>query len=318
MNLALIESDFLPRWSDPLSLLNPVRNEHGQRQVDKLVRLYERNCLAKVAEKDNYLIPRKIHRIWLGSKEPTELYRLGETWNKAHPEWEYTLWDDNKVKQFDFGTRDLFEQANCFGQKADILRVEILKVHGGLYVDCDFECIEKVDTFLKRYEFFASSALVLQAHLGWPEIWKSPLIVNNALIGSRPDHPILHAYLNRIRANWQGSGAYEIKTGELSPIALWAMGGRKKAHKIKELGLRTYLPFHDSVVEEAGLEGRLDVVFPHTFFHPSLGGGISPLLVMPQFWSRAQGLATFRKLKDYDRLWPHSFANHLSKRTWAN
>ena len=72
MNLALIESDFLPRWSDPLSLLNPVRNEHGQRQVDKLVRLYERNCLAKVAEKDNYLIPRKLHRIWLGSKEPTE------------------------------------------------------------------------------------------------------------------------------------------------------------------------------------------------------------------------------------------------------
>ena len=313
----LDETEFIPAGSDPLKFTDDVRNPRGRTQLARLRALYAQRCPARAPELDRDLIPRTLHRVWLGGPPPAEVVRFGETWRRHHPDWDFVLWDEAKVRAEGFGTADLIAQASCFGQKVDVLRVEILNRYGGVYVDTDFECFRPIDTLLRRYEFFASSAFILQAHLGWPSVWPSPLIVNNAFIGARANHPILTAYLDRIRRDWKPAAAYRVAPGELSAIAILAMGGRAKADHVKELGLRTYLPFHDVTAELAGADDRRDVVLPHTYFHPTLGGGRAPLFAMPQFWWRALNAPLGLFATDrYDRVWPESYANHVSKRTW--
>lgn len=317
MRRLLEETELMPPGCDPLGFTRHINTPRGREQFARLQRLYARNGPSRMPEGEHDLIPKILHRVWLGSPPPPEVVACGESWRRHHPDWTFILWDDERVRKAGFTCVDLVDDASCFGQKSDVLRVEILNRYGGVYVDTDSECFRPIDTLLRRYEFFASTVFILQAHLGWPAIWPSPLIVANAFIGSRPDHPILRAYLERVRRDWRAAELYRVRPGELSPLAVWVIGGRARADHIKEVGLRTFLPFHEVVTQLAGEDGRRDVVLPHTFFHPTLGGGLRRLLAMPKFWAHALvhplGLAATDR---YDRVWPESYANHVSKRTW--
>ena len=78
-------------------------------------------------------IPLVLHQIWLGGRPlPERFRRFRERWIELHPEWEHRLWTDREVAAFDFETRDLFEEAEDFGMKSDILRAEVLRRYGGL------------------------------------------------------------------------------------------------------------------------------------------------------------------------------------------
>ena len=44
--------------------------------------------------------------------------------------------------------RDAYLAAPNFGQKADILRYELLERYGGVYVDVDMECLQSLDPLL--------------------------------------------------------------------------------------------------------------------------------------------------------------------------
>lgn len=51
------------------------------------------------------------------------------------------LWTDEHVARLPLFNRAEYDKATNYGAKSDILRYELLYVYGGVYVDCDMQCI---------------------------------------------------------------------------------------------------------------------------------------------------------------------------------
>jgi mannosyltransferase OCH1-like enzyme len=129
------------------------------------------------------VIPRVFHQIWLG-EEPFPYDEQRETWRRLHPDWEHRLWAEDDVP----GDLALGEAANRLRQpaeRADILRLELLHRHGGVYLDADFECLESIDPLLDGVTCF----------LGLLDSGR----VSNAVIGCIPGHPLLARAMQEVR-----------------------------------------------------------------------------------------------------------------------
>ena len=135
-----------------------------------------------------YLIPKKIHLIWLGSPLPERCKKMADSWKKFHPNWEVKIWADCDVAAFKMQNQLAFDRAKNYGEKSDIWRYEILYRLGGLYVDTDFECLAPFDAIHQSTGFYAG--------LGYT---KDPLLYNG-LIGCSEKHPIMKLCMDRIVA----------------------------------------------------------------------------------------------------------------------
>lgn len=100
-----------------------------------------------------------------------------------------------------------YHAAPTFAQKADILRYELLHAYGGVYADCDVECLKRFDSFLE-YPAFAG--------------WESPDCICNAVIGAEANAPILRAVREEICRRWRGGTdiIYETATGMFTEVAV--------------------------------------------------------------------------------------------------
>jgi len=131
------------------------------------------------------VIPNVFHRIWLGSKPlPPEFRAFGDTWRRHHPGWEMWLWRDEHLD--DLALPSFFYHAESHTERSDILRCELLRRFGGVYVDTDFECRQRLDDLIEGLTMFAG--------------YYMPGEVCNALIGAAPHHPVLEAALTRLPA----------------------------------------------------------------------------------------------------------------------
>ncbi|MCH9620730.1 MAG: hypothetical protein S4CHLAM20_01310 [Chlamydiia bacterium] len=107
-------------------------------------------------------IPKIIHQVWVGPNPmPDEYKEYTKTWKAMHPGWEYKLWTNKDVEDFDWINKDMFLRAKNPGMKADIWRYEIVHKYGGVYVDCDMESQRPLDPMHSRLEFYASYLFVL-------------------------------------------------------------------------------------------------------------------------------------------------------------
>lgn len=88
------------------------------------------------------MIPRIIHQVWGGGAIPDEVTRWMFSWRAMHADWQYILWRD--APQW-LVNRGAFDQAPSWAQKSDVLRYEVLKRYGGLYVDADCQCHRPID-----------------------------------------------------------------------------------------------------------------------------------------------------------------------------
>lgn len=89
-------------------------------------------------------IPRIMHQIWIGPKEPPCLWMdtFRVDYMAANPGWQYWLWTDTEVESLPMLNRDIYDEEKDWQCKADILRLEILWRHGGLYLDADLISLE--------------------------------------------------------------------------------------------------------------------------------------------------------------------------------
>lgn len=146
---------------------------------------------ARHAEYTPESIPKIIHQIWLGSPFPKRYKNFQNLIKKFHPDWEYKLWTDNDIKSLQLINQRAYDAAPNFGEKSDIARYEILYKFGGIYLDTDVECLRSFDFLRRHYGFFAALE---------PLFRSSPtcLSLSNAIIGSRPGHPILSECIAQI------------------------------------------------------------------------------------------------------------------------
>lgn len=99
-------------------------------------------------------IPKIIHQIHMGDRPmSTEELNWQLTWKKYNPDWEFILWNDDKIKTIKMINQKHFEESDNYSMKSDVLRFEILYQIGGLYVDTDFECLRPLDSFFHNKDF---------------------------------------------------------------------------------------------------------------------------------------------------------------------
>lgn len=151
-------------------------------------------------------IPRIIHRIWLGPNPMSDQYaEYGETWRRHHPDWEMRLWTDETVAELDLP--EAYERSRDHLERCDVLRVELLRRFGGVYVDCDVECRKPIDRLIEGVSAFASYQ---QANRD---------VIQNGVMGSVPGHPAMERAAREV-VETVGSGPITEATGPdfLTPI----------------------------------------------------------------------------------------------------
>jgi len=107
-----------------------------------------------------------------------------ETWKRHHPGWEVRLWTEEDLPA-DPIRPEVLERLRAPVERADILRLEILYRHGGLYVDTDLECLRPIDRLLEGERFVG--------------VCVKPGRMTNTLIASVPAHPLLEEALRELQ-----------------------------------------------------------------------------------------------------------------------
>jgi mannosyltransferase OCH1-like enzyme len=130
-------------------------------------------------------IPRIFHQIWVGPDPlPEEFEAYGQTWRTRHPDWELRLWTEANLPG-DLERKEAYELLRRPAERADVLRLELLYRHGGVYIDVDFECLRSIEPLIEGAEFFVG--------------YRKPHRVNNAIVGSVRGHPVLEQAIREIR-----------------------------------------------------------------------------------------------------------------------
>lgn len=129
------------------------------------------------------LIPKTFHRIWLGDTPmPVEFVNFGRTWCHKHPSWGIKLWtNQNMIK---LQNQKAYDYVFSPILKADIAKLEILYNLGGVYIDCDFDCLKNIELLLGNIKVFAAR--------------ESPDIISTAIMGSVPKNGVIKSLINGV------------------------------------------------------------------------------------------------------------------------
>lgn len=150
------------------------------------------------------VIPKILHQVWEGVAEPivpTRLKILSETWKKHNPEWNYLLWNAEKMNFFIkehfpyyWETYSNFKYAV---QRWDAIRYMLLYVYGGIYVDLDTECFKNIESiFTSNKNIYIGLEPYDHILYGYP----NPLI-GNAFLASTPKQEFWLNILDTINEN---------------------------------------------------------------------------------------------------------------------
>jgi len=131
-------------------------------------------------------VPTIIHQTWRDSDTiPMNWQQASNSCRSFHPNYEYRLWTDKDArrlieKEFPclLSTFDLYPYDI---QRADVIRLIVLYVYGGIYLDLDIICLKSLDQ-LRRYKFVLPRT--------------RPVGLSNDFIIAEPKHPFLLQVLN--------------------------------------------------------------------------------------------------------------------------
>ena len=150
----------------------------------KIRKIYEKSEIKPCENK----IPKVIHFIWLGKPIPKWYEEVIDDWKQKNTSFDIKLWGNEESYKFikDKFSFETFSKSKNFGVKSDVLRYEILKDQGGLYVDTDFLCLSsEFDKLHDSFSFYAGICL------------EKVVQINNGIMASVPNHPILDACIQQ-------------------------------------------------------------------------------------------------------------------------
>ncbi|MBA2307625.1 hypothetical protein H0W26_05845 [Candidatus Dependentiae bacterium] len=156
-----------------------------------LKELYDTNYLPQKAAEGRNLIPKIVHQIWVGPHQPPAIFKESQkSIQKYLPDWEYKLWTDADIPTLDLYNKKFYDLSTNYGEKADILRYELLYKYGGVYLDVDIILLKPLDSLLPYDLWTTIMPLDLHGHLG------------NCVIGSIAGHPLLEHCIYTIKDDW--------------------------------------------------------------------------------------------------------------------
>ncbi|WP_244642318.1 glycosyltransferase family 32 protein [Chelatococcus reniformis] len=111
-------------------------------------------------------IPRLIHQYWDSRVIPDDVAELTRSWSEHNPAWIYRRFDRSEAQEYlrsNFGpsAARAFRRTRHAAQQADLFRLAVLLVEGGVYADADDRCLASLDAPTS-----SASLLLRQEHLG--------------------------------------------------------------------------------------------------------------------------------------------------------
>jgi mannosyltransferase OCH1-like enzyme len=135
-----------------------------------------------------------VHQVWIGSRDISpRLLGYCENIRNSFPDWKYKLWTESDMEDlsknafFPKVVRGEFDNMNI-GTRSDIVRLEILRQHGGVYFDADIDSLRSdlrplfVNTGFTYADYFS----------GGPG--------NQVMAADEPENSFIELFLIRIRA----------------------------------------------------------------------------------------------------------------------
>ena len=168
------------------------------------------------------MIPRVIHRIWLGSDPmPDDFERYGRTWGDHHPDWEMRLWTDHDVPEL--RSAEALERCRHHGEGSDLVRYEVLLRFGGVYVDTDMECLRSLEPLMDVPAFAGETR---------------PGKLGSAVLGSVSGH---HAFEVMLKRASDGAGRGHVSGASGARLLTDVLLGRDD---VKVFPPEIFYPFH--------------------------------------------------------------------------
>ena len=175
------------------------------------------------------MIPKIIHQIWIGdqSKRPSNLM---QTWQNNHPEWEYRLWTESEINDFDLFNRRKYDAHPMLSGKADIARYEILFKFGGFFIDADSISIKPMDDLLNN-KFIA--VYENETHRG--------SLLANGYFGCVAESRIMFNMINKVRTLDENRMISRHAWETTGPLPFTKEVSREN---VKILSSHTFMPVH--------------------------------------------------------------------------
>lgn len=164
-----------------------------------------------------------IHQVWVGEADiPDEELAFAETFRKKCPDWMLLLWTDNPDKFKDGPWHDRHAPpeshlGQCFkvirertdpkilpALMSDIIRLDVLTLFGGVYMDTDIYCVKDITPLFARPKLALAHEYMNNA-------------VGNCMIAAEREHPALYTCMNNIYFKIQ---AVVIRGGRMEPVPI--------------------------------------------------------------------------------------------------
>jgi hypothetical protein len=180
-------------------------------------------------------VPRVIHRVWLGGAEMPAAHRhFGRTFADAHPRWKMRLWGDADLPSLDIGDAER-ARARTPSELSNLVRYEVLRRFGGVYVDTDVECRRNFGKLLAGVDAFAALEL--------------PGRVGTAVLGGVPGHAAFERAA-RLARQTLGLGPHSASANGPYLMTLIA----EQEPDVTVFGAETFYPYLWDEPERAGWE----------------------------------------------------------------
>lgn len=161
--------------------------------------MYYQNIEAAKEDRSSLRIPRIIHQIWLGSPVPEMFRDWMASWMNLSG-WEYKLWTEKEISELSLYNKTLYDSSSNFGEKSDIVRLEILAQFGGVYVDVDLECLDSqiFEELHHSFDFYIGFEPLEHGFVYKFNMFK----VCNAILAAVPHHPLIQDLIENMKANY--------------------------------------------------------------------------------------------------------------------
>lgn len=148
-------------------------------------------------------IPRILHRIWLRDEMPEAFAAFGERWRELHPDWLWQEWTDPSELEHLPGAQIRARAQEYFPDdwkrfEADVLRLELLWLHGGVYVDTDIEPHAAIDELFEEEPDVADMNELEVLMALSPQQVRQIHPVTNCFMAAIPFHPYIGELISEL------------------------------------------------------------------------------------------------------------------------
>jgi len=159
------------------------------------------------------MIPKAFHFIWISNdlQEDNDVkdnhLKVIRSFGRYNSDYELVLWKNKGVrailekykKIMPKAVELIYDDKTLLAQKTDIIRMIILKEHGGIYVDLDTICVGNFDDLLEHSFFIGEEKAKCKEHMHdeFP-IASDMHYIQNCCVGSEKNHILIAIYFRRL------------------------------------------------------------------------------------------------------------------------